>query len=114
MFRLDDIHLKPPVKNEIKELAEKVAAFMNINEAQINKLEILKRSLDARKKNDIKFVYSVVFDLTGVRQGLELAGRQLKRHSTLQLYKPTVYELPNAMLRTVREEQPLWNAARLS
>lgn len=105
MFRLDDIHLKPPVKNEIKELAEKVAAFMNINEAQINKLEILKRSLDARKKNDIKFVYSVVFDLTGVRQGLELAGRQLKRHSTLQLYKPTVYELPNAMLRTVREEQ---------
>ena len=105
MFKLDDVHLKPPVKNEIEELTAKAASIMGINEGHIGNLSILKRSLDARKKSDIKFVYSIAFDLKGVNKGLELAGRQLKRNNTLQLYKPVNFEFPNAMLRTMSEDK---------
>ena len=105
MFKLDDIRLKPPIKDEIKELSEKAASSMGINPANIAGLYILKRSLDARKKNDIKYVYSIAFELNGVKKGLELATRQLKRNTTLKLYKPTEYALPNVMLRTLSDAQ---------
>ena len=105
MFKLDDIRLKPPIKDEIKELSEKAASSMGINPANIAGLYILKRSLDARKKNDIKYVYSIAFELNGVKKGLELATRQLKRNTTLKLYKPMEYALPNVMLRTLSDAQ---------
>ncbi len=50
--------IKIDVKNEQKNLAKKTAAVLKINEKDIKSLEIVRRSIDARKK-DIKFVYCV-------------------------------------------------------
>ncbi len=108
MFRMDDVHLKPPVKNEIKELTDAVAGKLGISEAHISRIEIIKRSLDARKKSYIKYVYSVAFELVAVGKGLEIAQKQSRRGSTLQLYKRPTHTVNEVLLRDLnREMRPL-------
>ena len=108
MFRLDDVHLKPPVKNEAEELAKQAGAALGISDVLITNLTILKKSIDARKKDDIKYVYSIVFDLKGTGKGIEVAARHLKRSQSLTLYKPVSYELPRVIIkRNGDDDRPL-------
>ncbi|MCY6371504.1 NAD(P)/FAD-dependent oxidoreductase [Clostridium ganghwense] len=56
-IRINNIVLD--IEEEIDLLKKKAAKKLRINESNIKKLKILRESIDARKKNSIKFSYSV-------------------------------------------------------
>ncbi|EHI97213.1 FAD-dependent pyridine nucleotide-disulfide oxidoreductase [Clostridium sp. DL-VIII] len=56
-IRINNINLG--LDDELEVLEKKVCKRLNISNGNINKISIIKRSVDARKKNDIKFNYSV-------------------------------------------------------
>lgn len=51
--------IKLPVTHELHELEEKILKLLKIKKECLVRYEIVKRSVDAREKPDIKFVYSV-------------------------------------------------------
>ena len=51
--------LKLPVTHTEEELVEKIARELKIKPQQIASWEIVRRSLDARHKGDLKYVYLV-------------------------------------------------------
>ncbi len=57
MIRISDIKLG--LKEPISVLKSEAAKRLRIKEGEINSLVIRKRSLDARKKNEIKYIYTV-------------------------------------------------------
>lgn len=57
MIRISQIKL--PVEDNEAQLYQKVEKSLKIKKEQINKLEIVKKSIDARKKPDLSIVYSV-------------------------------------------------------
>ena len=56
-IRLSNINLD--IDEDFDVLENKVCKKLNISKDKINKLTIIKKSIDARKKNNIKFNYSV-------------------------------------------------------
>jgi len=56
-IRINNINLS--IDDDLDVLEKKICKKLNISKDNINKLNIIKRSIDARKKNDIKFNYSV-------------------------------------------------------
>ena len=56
-IRINNINLS--IDDDLDALENKVCKKLNISKENINKLNIIKKSIDARKKNDIKFNYSV-------------------------------------------------------
>lgn len=57
MIRINEIKL--PLDSEETELRKKAAKILRINEKYIKTLTIFRKSIDARKKDDIHFTYSV-------------------------------------------------------
>ena len=57
MLRVGQLKLKP--NHTEKELVEKIAKTLHISEHEILHFEIKKQSIDARKKPDIKYIYTV-------------------------------------------------------
>lgn len=60
MYRLNNITL--PITYKKEELLKEVSNRLNIKENKINNLKILKQSIDARHKDKIMYVFSVIFD----------------------------------------------------
>ncbi|MDR3593772.1 FAD-dependent protein [Clostridium sp.] len=56
-IRINNINLS--IDDDFSILEKKVCKKLNISKDRINKLNIIKKSIDARKKNDIKFNYSI-------------------------------------------------------
>lgn len=56
-IRINNINLS--IDDDIDVLEKKICKKLNISKDSINKLDIIKKSIDARKKNDIKFNYCV-------------------------------------------------------
>ncbi len=56
-IRINNINLG--LNDELDVLEKKICKKLNISKENINKINIIKKSIDARKKNDIKFNYSV-------------------------------------------------------
>ena len=57
MIRINQI--KMPIDHNIEQLYGKAAKMLKINTNQIKKLEIQKKSIDARKKTELYIVYSL-------------------------------------------------------
>ena len=51
------------IDESLDELKTKAARKMRINESEIKTFKIAKESIDARKKNNIKFNYTVLVDM---------------------------------------------------
>ena len=62
MIRINQ--LKLPVKADVRLLKPEAAKLLRIRENQISTLTVLRRSIDARKKPDIFFSYSVRIETT--------------------------------------------------
>ncbi|MCX4319718.1 MAG: FAD-dependent oxidoreductase, partial [Lachnospiraceae bacterium] len=52
--------LKLPITHDSRHLKEKVCRMLHIKEEQLLSLEILRQSIDARKKQEISYVYTVL------------------------------------------------------
>ena len=89
MILLRNLRLEP--EEALSALRAKAAKKLRVPEADITAVQPVKRSLDARKKNDIRYTCSVAVTL---RRGEEAALRRAGKDAAP--YTPPVYALPRA------------------
>ncbi|MBQ1264500.1 MAG: hypothetical protein IIY04_03685, partial [Oscillospiraceae bacterium] len=63
MIRIRDISLRP--QDDMSVLAEAAARQLRIRQTEIKQLDIRKRSVDARKKHDVRIIYTVDVTVKG-------------------------------------------------
>ena len=88
MIRIRNLRLGPD--EEESRLRCLAAARLRLPEARIRALRILKKSLDARKKNDIHYIYTVAVRVDGREE--EILARA--RGAEADLWDAPVYEIP--------------------
>lgn len=88
MIRINEIRLS--LDEEETMLRQKVSKILKINEKYIKSLTIFKKSVDARKKDDIHFTYSV--DVTLSLDEAQIISKCKSNKATLA--KPYKYEMP--------------------
>lgn len=85
MLKIDQI--KVPVAASKQDIVSKIAKVIGVNEKHISNIHIVKRSLDARKKPELFYVYSVAFTVQD-------EARVLKRTKGISVYSPVEYVMP--------------------
>ncbi len=86
MIAISNLKLRPgEPENRLAALAAKA---LRIDESRITALTIRKKSLDARKKEDLKWIYTVAVQIQGNEEKLLARCRQAR------IVKPYVYEIP--------------------
>ncbi len=88
MIRINEIRLS--LDEDEKELNKKAAKLLRINEKYIKKLTIYKKSIDARKKDDVHFTYSVDVEISLDEEQIAAKCKSPK----VSLAKPYAYEIP--------------------
>lgn len=90
MIRINEIKLPLDYEDEQLSLLKEAEKVLKISRDNIEQIEIYKKSVDSRKKNDIKFVFSVDVKIQGDEEAL------LKRLSNPRLVsvKKYCYTLP--------------------
>ena len=83
--------LKVPSTIGTNQLITYIANFLHLNEEDIKSYTVLKRSVDARKKPDIFYVYSVAVELA-VAENAVLKKR--RRNPNVTLYRQPSYQIP--------------------
>ena len=63
MIRIRDISM--PVCHNVDQLAFEAAKLLRISASKIRKLTIFRRSIDARKKPDVRIIYTVDVEIAG-------------------------------------------------
>ena len=89
MIRINQINVSVSQKNTEQQLRRKAAQILKIQEKDIKKLQIIRQSVDARKKPDI--FYSYVID---VETGNEEKVCKRARSPQVSLVKPVRYRFP--------------------
>lgn len=69
MIRIRQVKLEP--NHTEKELLEKIAKTLHVSETKIQNFQIKKQSIDARKKPDIKYVYTIDAEVSNEQQILK-------------------------------------------
>lgn len=87
MIRIGQLKLNP--NHSEKELLQKIAKMLRISEKDILEYQIKKQSLDARKKPDLKYVYTVDIKVQNEQQILK---RQ--KNNQISIVKESVYMFP--------------------
>ena len=88
MIRIREISL-PPEHSEAQ-LAYEAARLLKIPASKVRKLRLVRRSVDARKKPEVRIVYTVDVEVAGSEQKI-LKQSSCKR---AQIAKPLVYRVP--------------------
>ena len=82
----------PVSKDETGALKKKIIKELRINETELVSFSILRKSVDARKKDQVFYIYNVVIE-TSVKEALLL---KKKYKFQIEPYKETVYTIPKA------------------
>jgi len=90
MIRIREISLPP--EHAVQQLSYEAAKLMRVSPSRIRGLSIVKRSVDARKKPDVRIVYTVDVKLEG-NEGKILKQSGCKRASVV---KADFYKVPKA------------------
>ena len=88
MIRVRGLRLEPGETEAL--LRRRAAARLRLPEEKIRGLRILKKSLDARKKNDLHYVYTVALTVEGREE--EILGRA--RGADADRWEPREYAIP--------------------
>ena len=91
MIKLNELRIRPEADQK-RALYKKAAKQLGVREGEILGLEILRRSIDARKKPDVFFSYTVGVSLRGERGYLSS-----KRGRKFSQYKPQIYQMPQML-----------------
>ncbi len=91
MIKIDQIKI-PISSPQDQALKKRSARILGIREEYLRHFEILRRSIDARKKSDIKYVYSVALVCPQIEEKLRL-GEKIKNVS---LFEKKEFEFPYA------------------
>nr|WP_314097292.1 FAD-dependent oxidoreductase [uncultured Lachnoanaerobaculum sp.] len=95
MLHINSLQLN--VHHDENDLKKKIAKTIGCNIDEIKEYEIRKRSIDARKKPDISYSYSI--DV-----GLLNEAKYLKKNKALSIAKPVVYAYEDAKKIEIQEE----------
>ena len=95
MIRINQ--LKLPVGHKPEELTKKAARLLNIQTAEILSLTIVKQSLDARKKGNLHYTYSVDVAVNGENR----LAKKLKSPDIV-IHTPEHYRFPEAGTETLK------------
>ena len=90
MIRIREISMPP--EHAVEQLSYEAAKLLKISSSRIRRLSIVKRSVDARKKPDVRIVYTVDVQLEG-NEGKILKQSGCKRASVV---KTDFYKVPKA------------------
>ena len=90
MIKISNLKLQPGYKEN--DVVNAISKKLKINKAQIINFSILRRSLDARKKNDIKFVLTVKAKIKGNEEKIISKCKP----NEVSLYKKEKYEFLSA------------------
>ena len=63
MIRIRDITLPP--QHSVSQLSFEAAQLLRVSNSTIRKVKIVKRSIDARKKPDVKYSYTIDVQVSG-------------------------------------------------
>lgn len=92
MIKVDQLKLDISAKdNQIKKA---IAKKLRVQDSDIKDFQVLKRSIDARKKPDLFFVYSVLVSLDGALEQKVL--KKSAKDNNINPYKPKNYVVPSA------------------
>ena len=69
--------IKLPVGHDQKALEEKIRKLLKLKKETVIKYQIVKRSVDARNKPDIRFVYSVDVEMAGLSVSKKIFGQNI-------------------------------------
>lgn len=87
MIRIQNIPLS--LDGDLEQLRKKAARILGVRPGALEELTLVRQSIDARKKQDVHYVYTVDVSLrTGEEQAVEWTG---KRNVSLVLPKPYVF-----------------------
>ena len=87
MIRVSNIPLPP--EGDMEQLKKRAARELGLRPGQLGRVELLRQSIDARKKNDVHYVYTVGVSLPDEEAVLRAApGKHLDRIA------PAEYVLP--------------------
>ena len=91
MIRINQ--LKLPVWHKEEEIGRKAAGMLHAAPDQIKKISVVRKSLDARKKEEIRYIYTVDIELAGGERAEKKAAARLKR-SDITYRAPVSYHPP--------------------
>ena len=87
MIRIREISLPP--EHNIAQLSYEAARLLKISNSKVRKLEIVRRSVDARKKPDVKIVYTIDVGVDGNENKiLKNSGCKRAQIAPVSFYKP--------------------------
>ena len=90
MIRIDQV--KVEVTGKEVDLTKLIAKKLKVAESDIKSLDILKKSVDARKKPVLYFVYSIIVQLSNDNEKRVLA--KFKKDNNINSYSPKAYNMP--------------------
>ena len=92
MIRIRDIALPP--EHNVNQLRFEAAQLLKISASKIRGLKLVKRSVDARKKPDVKIVYTVDVAVDGNEEKLvRKSGCKKSSIAPVSYYKPPKCEI---------------------
>ncbi len=83
-------NLRLPVEQPESELPQRIARRLKLPPTEITRWRILRKSLDARSRTDLRFVYSIVVELLDE----PAAWRRLSQDGDLAIYQPDSFDDP--------------------
>ena len=87
MIRIREISMPP--EHNAAQLSYEAAQFLKISNSKVRKVKIVRRSVDARKKPDVRIVYTVDVSVDGNEQKiLKQSGCKRAQLAPVQFYKP--------------------------
>ncbi len=92
MIRLSQIRMRPGHSDQ--ELEEKLRRLLNLNKAEPMEYRIFKQSIDARKKPDIYYSYTVDVKIKQESDILKRAGRNRQKSVRMEKLEEIVYQVP--------------------
>lgn len=96
MILVRNLKLSPgETQNKLKNLAAKK---LRVAPDEVKSITVIKRSLDARKKDDIKYVYAVAAEVSGNEEKIIARAKS----PDVTVYEPVQYEIPHVGERLKR------------
>ena len=87
MIRIREISMPP--EHNAAQLSYEAAQFLKISNSKVRKVKIVRRSVDARKKPDVRIIYTVDVAVDGNEQKiLKQSGCKRAQIAPVQFYKP--------------------------
>ncbi len=99
-YRIQQIKIS--INQDRENFTEIISKYLNVSEDKIKQFEIIKKSVDARKKNQICFVYTIDAEL------FEPINEKILNNNIIMLTKETEYTFPvNSVTKIQEKHRPV-------